>query len=62
MKTIKNLKNNNILISTSKKILRSKIEKKEDSLIFNGKLFERHSKLSNYIRKNNIKRNIYKYE
>ena len=39
-----------------------KLKKNEDSFIFNGKLFKKNIKLSNYIRKDKIKRYIYKCE
>lgn len=38
------------------------IKKNDDSFIFDGKLFKKHTKLSNYQRKDNIKRFIYKCE
>ena len=50
-------------INDSNEILESHIEKKtENSFIFDGKMFKKHTKLSNYIRKDNIKRYIYKCE
>ena len=54
---------NDLLIKNTNEILDNKIEKKnEDSFIFNGKLFKKNIKLSNYIRKDKIKRYIYKCE
>ena len=50
-------------INDSNEILESHIEKKtENSFIFDGKMFKKHTKLSNYIKKGNIKRYIYKCE
>ena len=54
-------KHDDLLLPNSNIIKEKYIENnKLDSFIFDGKLFKRHTKLSKYIRKDNIKRNIYK--
>ena len=52
----------NLFYNNTNDILENKIKKNENSFIFDGKLFKKHIKLSNYMRKDNIKRNIYKCE
>ena len=60
----KNIKKEEDLLLPNSNIIQEKYIKnnKLDSFIFDGKLFKRHTKLSNYIRKDYIKRNIYKCE
>ena len=59
----KKLRKINLFFNNTNEIYENKIEKKtEDSFIFDGKLFKKNIKLSNYMRKDNIKRNIYKCE